>query len=178
MLSTKHQALSTKHKHLPMSTQYSVPGPGLAMKLQRQSAILRLIREQRIANQDALRQALGAGGITVAQATLSRDIRELGLLKQVDPGGGAFYTVPAEGPVRPDLAGTLRTWLVSCEGTGALLVLRTVPGGSGAVAAALEQAGWSEMLGAVAGSSVVLVIARGEPARKVLERRIEQARQR
>jgi transcriptional regulator of arginine metabolism len=146
------------------------------MKLERHSVILRLVREQRIANQDALRRGLAASGIEVAQATLSRDIRELGLAKQVDPGGGAFYVVPAEGPIRPDLAGTLRTWLVSFEGVGPLLVLRTVPGGAGAVALALDQAGWSELIGVIPGGDTVLVVTRGESARKAVERRIEQVR--
>jgi transcriptional regulator of arginine metabolism len=148
------------------------------MKLERHSTILRIVREQRIGNQDALRKALSAHGIAVAQATLSRDIRELGLVKQVDPGGGGFYVVPAEGPVRPDLAGTLRTWLVSFEGVGPLLILRTIPGGAAAVALALDQAGWSELVGAVAGGDVVLAVTRGDQARKAVERRIELIRQR
>lgn len=146
------------------------------MKVQRHSAILRILREQRIANQDALRQALAAVGINVAQATLSRDIRELGLVKQVDPGGGGFYILPAEGPVRPDLAGTLKTWLVSLEGVGPLLVLRTVPGGATAVALAVEQSGWSELVGAIPGGDNVLLVTRSETARKALEKRIEKVR--
>lgn len=147
------------------------------MKVQRHSAILRLLRTQRIANQDELRKALAASGISVAQATLSRDIRELGLVKQVDPGGGGFYVVPAEGPVRPDLAGTLRTWLVSFEGVGTLLMLKTVPGGATAVAMAVEQAGWSEVIGAIPGGDNVLLVTRSEVARKALEKTIEKARQ-
>jgi len=147
------------------------------MKVLRHSAILRILREQRIANQDELRLALVANGITVAQATLSRDIRELGLVKQVDPGGGGFYVVPAEGPLRPDLSGTLRTWLVSVEGVGPLLVLKTVPGGATAVALAVEQAGWSEVVGAVPGGDNVLLVTRSELGRKAVELRIGKARQ-
>jgi transcriptional regulator of arginine metabolism len=142
------------------------------MKVQRHSAILRILREQRIPNQEALRQALAANEIDVAQATLSRDIRELGLVKQIDPGGGGFYVVPAEGPVRPDLAVTLRTWLLSFEGVGPLLVLKTVPGGASAVALAVEQAGWSEVVGAIPGGDNVLVVTRGEVPRKAVENRI------
>ena len=147
------------------------------MKVLRHSAILRILREQRIPNQDALRLALAASGINVAQATLSRDIRELGLVKQVDPGGGGFYVVPADGPMRPDLAGTLRTWLVSFEGVGPLLVLRTVPGGATAVALAVEQAGWSEVIGAIPGGDNVLLVTRSDTARKAVEKRVEKARQ-
>lgn len=144
------------------------------MKVERQSAILRIVREERIPSQDALRRALAARGIQVAQATLSRDIRELALVKQVDPGGGGFYVVPAESPVRPDLSSTLRTWLLSFEGVGPLLVLRTVPGGAAAVALAIQQAGWSEVLGAMPGADNVLVITRSESARKAVERRMEK----
>jgi transcriptional regulator of arginine metabolism len=147
------------------------------MKVQRHSAILRILREQRIPNQDALRLALAATGIEVAQATLSRDIHELGLVKQVDPGGGGFYVVPADGPVRPDLALTLRTWLVSFEGVGPLLVLKTVPGGAAAVAIAVEQAGWNEVVCAVPGGDNVLLVTRGEPQRKAVEKRLDKERQ-
>jgi transcriptional regulator of arginine metabolism len=147
------------------------------MKVLRQSAILRILREQRIGNQDELRLALAGEGITVAQATLSRDIRELGLVKQVDPGGGSFYVVPAEGPLRPDLMGTLRTWLVSFEGVGPLLVLKTVPGGSVAVALAVEQAAWAEVVGAIPGADNVLLVTRSETGRKAVEKRIGKARQ-
>ncbi len=148
------------------------------MKLERHSMILRLVRDQRIPNQEALRQALLGAGLSVGQATLSRDIRELGLAKQVDPGGGGFYVVPAEGPVRPDLATTLGTWLISFEGVGALLVLRTVPGGATAVALALDQAGWPELIGALPGGDQVLLVTRGETGRKAVERRIASARSR
>lgn len=148
------------------------------MKLERHSAILRIVREQRVANQDGLRQALRVTGIDVAQATLSRDIRELGLMKQADPQGGSFYVIPLDGPIRPDLSGTLRTWLVSFEGVGPLLVLRTAPGGASAVAAALDQAGWSELVGVVGTADTVLAVTRGEQARKAVERRIEGIRQR
>jgi transcriptional regulator of arginine metabolism len=147
------------------------------MKVERQSAILRIIREQRISNQDALRLALAALGLNVAQATLSRDIRELGLVKQVDPGGGGFYAAPAEGPARPDFSATLATWLVSYEGVGPLLVLRTVPGGATPVALAMEHAGWTEVIGALPGGDNVLVVTRSEMARKAVERHLEKVRQ-
>lgn len=142
------------------------------MKLNRHSLILRLVRERRIPNQDALKQALSAEGVDVGQATLSRDIRELGLVKQGDPAGGAFYTVPAEAPVGPDLAAVLGTWLLGVDGVGPLMVLQTRSGGAGAVAAALEQAGWTEVLGAVAGMGTVLVVTRSESVRKTVEHRI------
>jgi transcriptional regulator of arginine metabolism len=142
------------------------------MKLSRHSLILRLVRERRIPNQAALRSVLAGEGVDVAQATLSRDIRELGLLKQNDPAGGGFYAVPAEAPGRPDIALVLKAWLLGMDGVGPMLVLRTRAGGAGAVAVALEQSEWPEVLGAVAGMGTVLVVTRSELARRSLERRI------
>ena len=142
------------------------------MKLQRHAAILRVVRDRRIENQDELREALAGEGFNVTQATLSRDIRELGLAKLVDPQGGAFYANPHEGSIRPDLAQVLPTLLVSVEGTGPLLVLKTASGGAGAVGAALDQAGWSEIIGTIAGEDTVLVIARSGRMRQAVANRL------
>lgn len=142
------------------------------MKLQRHAAILRLVRAQRIESQDGLREALMAEGITVTQATLSRDIRELGLAKLVDPQGGSFYANPTEGSLRPDLGQVLPTLLVSVEGTGPIIVIKTATGGAPAVAAALDQAGWKEIIGTLAGDDTLLIIARNPRVRQLLEARL------
>ncbi len=142
------------------------------MKLQRHAAILRTVRAKRIESQDGLREALAGEGISVTQATLSRDIRELGLAKLVDPQGGSFYANPNEGSLRPDLAHILPTLLVSVEGTGPLIVIKTATGGAPAVAAALDQAGWKEIIGTLAGDDTLLVIARNPRMRQLLEARL------
>jgi transcriptional regulator of arginine metabolism len=142
-------------------------------KLQRHAAILRVIKDRRIPSQDELREALTAEGFGVTQATLSRDVRELGLAKLVDPQGGAFYAHPGEGPVRPDLSQVLPALLLSVEGTGPLLVLKTATGGAGAVGAAIDQAGWNEVIGTIAGEDTVLVITRSGRLRQQVARRLE-----
>ncbi len=142
-------------------------------KLLRHAAILRVVRSRRVPNQDALREALEREGMQVTQATLSRDIRELALVKQADPDGGAFYTEPAEGRAT-ELAPLVQVLLRSLEGVGALLVLHTVPGGAAALASALDEAGWSEIAGTVAGHDTVLVVARGEAERARVEQRLER----
>ncbi|HTS87916.1 MAG TPA: arginine repressor [Gemmatimonadales bacterium] len=142
------------------------------MKLQRHAAILRIVREKRIESQDALREALAAENITVTQATLSRDIRELGLAKLVDPQGGSYYANPNEGALRPDLGQVLPALLVSVEGTGPIIVIKTATGGAPAVAAALDQAGWKEILGTLAGDDTLLVIARNPRMRRGVESRL------
>ena len=143
------------------------------MKTQRHAAILRIVREQRIQNQEHLRHALAAEGFAVTQATLSRDIRELGLAKLTDQQHGAYYAHPTDGNLRPDLGHMLPALLVSVDGVGPLLVLKTASGSAGAVTAALDQAGWNEVMGTIAGDDTVLVITRSERLRQVVARRIE-----
>jgi transcriptional regulator of arginine metabolism len=144
------------------------------MKTQRHAAILRVVRDRRIESQDELRQALVEEGFVVTQATLSRDIRELGLAKLADPGGGAYYTHPHRGAVRPELGQILPTLLVSVDGVGPFLVIKTASGSAGAVTEALDQVGWSEVIGTIAGDDTVLVITRSERQRQQIASRIQQ----
>jgi transcriptional regulator of arginine metabolism len=143
------------------------------MKTQRHAAILRVVREHRIESQDELRQALAAEGFVVTQATLSRDIRELGLAKLADPHG-AFYAHPHRGAVRPELAQVAPALLISVDGVGPFLVLKTASGSAGAVTEALDQAGWSEVMGTIAGDDTVLVITRNQRMRNEVAARIQE----
>ena len=142
------------------------------MKTQRQAAILRVIRERRVESQDDLKDALASVGIVVTQATLSRDVRELGLAKLAD-SGGAYYAHPHRGAVRPELGQVLPALLVSIDGVGPLLILKTASGSAGAVTEALDQAGWTEIIGTIAGDDTVLVITRNQRLRKAIANRIE-----
>lgn len=143
------------------------------MKIRRQAAILRIVRERRIESQDELREALAMEGFEVTQATLSRDIRELGLAKLSDPQGGAFYATPYEGGIRPGLQQVLPALLVSIDGVGPLLVLKTATASAGAVTAAIDEAGWPEIIGTIAGDDTVLVITRGDKARVAVADRLQ-----
>jgi transcriptional regulator of arginine metabolism len=143
------------------------------MKTQRHAAILRVVRDRRIESQDELREALAEGGFVVTQATLSRDIRELGLAKLADPGGGAYYAHPQRGAVRPELGQVLPTLLVGVDGVGPFLVLKTASGSAGAVTEALDQAGWTEIVGTIAGDDTVLVITRNQRLRREIAKRLE-----
>jgi transcriptional regulator of arginine metabolism len=142
------------------------------MKIQRHAAILRVVRERRIESQDELREALTSEGIVVTQATLSRDIRELGLAKLADPQG-AYYAHPHRAALRPDLAQVLPALLVSVDGVGPLLVLKTASGSAGAVTEAIDQAGWGEVMGTIAGDDTVLVITRSQRLRQSVASRIQ-----
>ena len=102
------------------------------MKTQRHAAILKIVRSGKVASQEQLRELLRAEGFDVTQATLSRDIRELGLAKVAAPDGGSHYAPPLEAgaAIRPHLGQLLPTVLVSVEGVGPLLVVKTPAGGA------------------------------------------------
>ncbi len=144
------------------------------MKIQRHAAILKVVRDRRIQSQDELREALAGEGFQVTQATLSRDIRELGLAKLADREGGAYYTHPQRGAVRPELAQVLPALLVSVDGVGPFLVLKTASGSAGAVTEAVDQAGWAEVIGTIAGDDTVLIITRSQRLRQEIAARIQK----
>lgn len=148
------------------------------MKPRRHALILKLIADERIENQDALKDALFRNGISATQATLSRDLRELGLVKLADPAGGSFYARPGDGAgatgPKPQLARLLQSLLHSVDGVGPFVVLRTAAGSAGAVTAALDQAGWEEIIGTIAGDDTVLVITRSEKSRREVAERVRK----
>ena len=142
------------------------------MKTQRHAAILRIVREHRVPNQARLRELLARAGFHVTQATLSRDIHELGLAKVADHDGHQHYAAPpAELLPAPSLETFLRSLLLKVDGVGPLLVLTTTTGSAGALAAALDHEEWPGIIGTIAGDDNLLVIARSTAARTHLARR-------
>ena len=146
------------------------------MKTQRHAAIMRIVRQDTVGSQEQLRERLKSEGFAVTQATLSRDIRELGLAKVAAPDGGSHYSASADGNsgVRPHLEQLLPTMLVSAEGVGPLLVLKTTTGGAQALGLAVDGAGWNEVIGTIAGDDAILVITRSERARRAVQVRIQE----
>ncbi len=146
------------------------------MKTQRHAAIVKIVRRDTMASQEQLRELLQGEGFDVTQATLSRDIRELGLAKVAASDGGSHYALPDSGTViRPHLEQLLPATLVSLDGVGPLLVLKTPAGGAQALGLALDGAGWNEIIGTIAGDDAVLVITRSERARRAVQTRLKQA---
>jgi transcriptional regulator of arginine metabolism len=144
------------------------------VKTQRHAAILRIVREHRVPSQARLLAHLAKAGFSVTQATLSRDIHELGLAKVADPQGAQHYAVPpAEYLPAPSLETLLRSLLLTVAGVGPLLLLRTATGSASTLAAALDHEGWPGILGTIAGDDTVLVVARSVAARRRLARRLE-----
>ena len=146
------------------------------MKTQRHAAILKIVRSERVASQEQLRELLKTDGFDVTQATLSRDIRELGLAKVAAPDGASHYAPPLESgsAIRPHLEQLLPAMLVSMDGVGPLLVVKTPAGSAQALGSAVDGAGWDEIIGTIAGDDAVLVITRSERARRAVQTRLKE----
>ena len=140
-------------------------------KAARQARILELLEAAPVPSQTELGRLLADSGVAVTQATVSRDLEELGAVKVRTPAGMA-YAVPPEGRPRQGTAEAvdarlgrlLEELLVSAEPTGPFVVLRTPPGGANLLGSALDRAGLPDVAGTVAGDDTVLLITR-TPAR-------------
>ena len=132
-------------------------------KPQRQHRIAKLLEDQLVTNQAQLVELLAADDITVNQATVSRDLEELGAIKVRVPGGETAYAIPAlpSQQVAPEdtLRRVLGEWVVELDRSSDLVVLRTPPGSAHVVASALDRSGLIDTLGTVAGDDTLLVIA-------------------
>jgi transcriptional regulator of arginine metabolism len=142
-------------------------------KLARQSRILELVQEEPLGSQDELRLRLSRLGFKVTQATLSRDIHELGLVKS--PEG--YMAPPGESPAdaaAPRIARLLREFVVQVRAAQNLLVLKTTPGSAQPVAAGIDAEDWPEIVGTVAGDDTILVICPDRKAAQKLTNRLQE----
>ncbi len=149
-------------------TSVAVP----ATKVARQQLIVELLGRNAVRSQPELAELLAAAGVTVGQATLSRDLDELDAVKVRHHSGALVYAVPAEGgdrrpqPAQESVAAEARLarlageLLVSAEASANLVVLRTPPGAAQFFASAVDHAGLSTILGAIAGDDTILLICR------------------
>lgn len=139
-------------------------------KAERQKAILDVVAKDAIATQSELKDRLKARGIEADQATLSRDVRELGLVKTSEDGAHYRYA-PLEAvapPLHMKASAILARLIRKIECSGNLLVLKTDPGEASPVGLALDRMGWREIVGTVAGDDTLLVVVReGVPARRL-----------
>ncbi len=147
-------------------------------KAARQARIAELLESQPVASQTRLGRLLAEAGVAVTQATLSRDLEELGAVKVRMAGGATVYAIPElpKDQVAPEshLKRVLGEWLVEVSHSANLVVLRTPPGSAHVVGSAIDRAGLADVLGSVAGDDTVLVIVServgGEPvARRLSE---------
>jgi transcriptional regulator of arginine metabolism len=131
-------------------------------KLERQAAILRLVEERHLSTQADVAEALRAEGIDTVQATVSRDVARLGLVKVRNGDGRLIYALPGAADLRrlEQLAAALRNWGGAMIATGNLLVIHTPRGFAAALADAVDDASLPDVAGTVAGDNTILVAVR------------------
>ena len=165
-----------------MSTQ---PQSAMPMtKNARQQRIVDILTRHQVRSQTELAELLAESGVTVTQATLSRDLVELEAVKVRVPGGALVYAVPAEGGDRTPVAAgdpaagearlsrLLAELMVSAEASANLALLRTPPGAAQFLASAFDKAALTGVLGTVAGDDTVLVISRDPDGGAALVQRL------
>ncbi len=142
-------------------------------KTARHKAILDLLDEGPVESQDWLQQHLERKGIAAGQATLSRDIRELKLVKGPEGYRRADESFGAEG-ILPSVMHLARQFVVEIRQAQNLLVVKTTVGSAQPVAAALDASHWPEVVGTIAGDDTVLVIATDKKQAQALARQIRE----
>ncbi len=161
----------TEHAHIPST------------KNARQQRIIEVLSTGEVRSQAELADRLHSDGLSVTQATLSRDLVELDAVKVRTASGALVYAVPGEGGDRTPLVGRdpaasearlsrlCADLLVSAESSANLVVLRTPPGAANFLAAAMDKAELGDVIGTLAGDDTVVVIARDPAGGSALERR-------
>ena len=141
-------------------------------KLSRQNMILDLVQQEAVVNQEQLRKLLLRQGFDVTQATLSRDINELALVKT--PGGySASRGEQAPEPALLSAGRLVREFVTEVREAQNLLVVKTSTGSAQPVAAAIDSPGWSEIVGTVGGDDTILVISQNRKNAHKLALRIK-----
>jgi transcriptional regulator of arginine metabolism len=145
----------------------------MSTKSDRQKAMLDVIAKHAVATQSEIKELLKARGIGADQATLSRDIKELGLVKTSEDGAHYRYApLESVSPSHHMKASAILARLVrKIECSGNLLVVKTDPGEASPVGLALDRMSWPEVVGTVAGDdTLLLVVKEGVPARRLAKR--------
>ena len=151
--------------------------PRLASREERRARIAELVRSRHVHSQSELAELLGKSGIEVNQATLSRDLRDMGLLK-----GRSGYELPttippAEADASLALYVAVHGWMNSAVAAGNQVVVKTPVGAAGPLAVALDRAGWPELLGTIGGDDTILLIARSPAAARHVVRTLNELRE-
>jgi len=150
----------------------------MADRTRRHAAILRIVRHGAVHSQNQLRDILADEGFEVGQGTLSRDLREIGVIKTAGPDGSPVYAVPVDvtDPV-PAFHRLMPALFLSAEGVDHFLVVHTLTGGAQPLAVALDREEWDEVLGTIAGDDTILVILRSPKHLATVRARLEEAAQ-
>lgn len=146
------------------------------MKSTRHDLILEIIEEKDIETQEELADELKRRGIKVTQATVSRDIKELRLLKVLGEHGGYKYATVerAEKGMNDRFIRMLSECVVNVDSVGNLIVIKTLTGSASAASEAIDSMKWGEVLGTIAGDNTFLIIARSEEAVEEMVARLHE----
>jgi transcriptional regulator of arginine metabolism len=146
----------------------------MTKKHSRQAAILDLVARHVVGSQEELRRLLLEQGMDVTQATLSRDLRDLGLARVSTEDGGRYVRPEALGTDddKPLLDNLLPQLFSKIDGVGELIVLHTVRSGAQPIAEAIDQEEFEEVLGTIAGDDTILIVTRSAAARSALTARL------
>jgi len=149
------------------------------MKRLRQQQIRDLIGTRPIRTQQELAAALRDRGFRATQATVSRDVAEMGLVKIGGDNGERAYALPMragqpETSADERLAMILRDLPINIRPAGLMLILRATPGSAHAIAAALDRTGWPEVAGSIAGDDTVFVACADKPSLDRLQKRLQR----
>jgi transcriptional regulator of arginine metabolism len=145
----------------------------MTKKHERQTTIRELVESRPVSSQEELRKLLRHRGWDVGQSTLSRDLREMRLVRVPAPQGARYAFTETSGDIddgRAPLNVILPPLFVRVEGVGELVVLRTIPGGAQPVGVALDAEQRQEILGTIAGDDTILIVCRSGAARDRLIR--------
>jgi transcriptional regulator of arginine metabolism len=145
-------------------------------KVQRQQAITRMIGQHAVTNQPQLVELLADEGIVATQATVSRDLDDLGAVKVRVRGGDTVYAIPEYEPNRlapeDQLRRVMGEWVAEVKVSGHLVVLRTPPGCAHVVASALDRSAMAGLIGTVAGDDTLLCVAEEDTGGAALAERL------
>lgn len=143
----------------------------MSEKTRRQARILDLIERNQIRDHDELARQLRRSGIDAGQATLSRDLRELAVVK-----ASGIYRASAPGAASPaaDIERAVEEFVISTAQSGNILMMRTHAGTAQPLGLALDRAGWDEILGTVAGDDTVFALLRNARLGKQVQKRLER----
>jgi transcriptional regulator of arginine metabolism len=151
------------------------PGDGHAAKVERRQAVLDLVRSRSVRTQEEIVSALRNRGLDATQATVSRDIRELGLARVHDPDGMRYVArgeATEASPLTTRLRNAMREHVRSMEFVDHLGVIHTRPGSAPLVASVIDSSHFAEVAGTVAGDDTILVVVRSRPAAARLAERL------
>jgi transcriptional regulator of arginine metabolism len=142
------------------------------LKTKRHKKILELIQNQIISTQEEVAEALRNEGFNVTQATVSRDIKELGLIKVAIGNDQYKYALPLEVTVSETrLKFMLKEFVLKHDHSGNIIVLKTPPGNAQAVASVIDSAHWKEVIGTVAGDDTILLVIKPQNSvKKIIEK--------